>query len=177
MNRQTTAGLDALWNLLELAKRAPSRTRLLPVAVFNTNIRTNESLAVRTEVGPVFVFHSLETALQIEACTQWHDEADHCRTWTEGGGCACDVEAVDCRPPLPTFATPLLVIELKLSPAGELEVLPARPPTAAEVASVNPGPEVIKHERQGPHDPKTCPTCLTRVAASAFGPPSSPGVA
>jgi len=176
MNRQTNTGLDALWNLLELAKAPPSRTRLIPATFFNRNLRTTDAIAIRSEVGMIFVFHSLETALQLEAMVQWHDEPDHCRTWTDGGGCACDVEAVDCKPPPAHYPAPLLVIELKLGPNG-LEVLPARPPTPAEAESVNPTPEVIKHERQGPHDPKTCARCLNGVAAQAFGPPSSPGVA
>lgn len=42
--------------------------------------------------GEVLVVWSSAVLAQMLEGVVWHDDADHCRTWTEGGGCRCDIE-------------------------------------------------------------------------------------
>lgn len=201
--RESNAGLDALWNLILLSKAIPRSP--LPLVIFNPNMPSTDAHRVRTEVGVVFIFFSLEVALQTQIGTWWHDEPAHCRTWTDGGGCACDSEGVDCSPPpqvpvhLQHPAMGAVIFDLRIGPNGLEARGPPRDATPAELAQlqgVQPNtpvilsppasssapatqadPVVLKHEKQGPHDPKSCPTCLSRAAAMAFGGPgTTPGI-
>ncbi len=42
------------------------------------------------------IAYNESTLLQMCSGAVWHDDVDrdHCRTWTDGGGCRCDVEGM-----------------------------------------------------------------------------------
>lgn len=182
-----TPGLQAIAFLLQRHRERPRSP--LPAVVINRSIPSSSEMhQVSTAIGPCLVMFSEECALQIMAGVYWHDTADHCRTWTDGGGCACDSEGVDCgviREPVQPFA---VVVDIRLGPNGpelrgppraatpaELEQLTRSPPgvpvvlpTAPVPAHPAPVPERVDH------DPKTCPTCLSHAAHQVFGNPSDP---
>lgn len=162
-----------------LARHRNGRRRPIPLVLFDRTMRSTDMHQVGSAIGPIFVFFSEEAAVQACAGVHWHDDAGHCRTWTEGGGCACDVEGVDCSPPKDPPPA-VFVLDLRIGPNGvELKGAP-RLPTPGEAAqlqqtpAVANGPPVVlstRLELAPAPAPCTCVACQSRAAAAVFGGP------
>lgn len=179
-----------------LARNRAERRRPIPLVIFDKTMRSTDMHQVGSGIGPIYVFFSEETALQACAGVYWHDDERHCRTWTDGGGCACDVEGVDCTPtrppPMGLSTKPLppellqqlglvpappdnvFVLDLRIGPNGvELKGAP-RLPTPAEAVKLQqtpplPGgpPVVLAAEARNPVTGKLCECPACKSRAAA----------
>ncbi len=176
-----------------LQQRDIATPRLIPRVMFSPQVcRTTDMHQVQTACGDVMIFHSEGAMLQSQAGVFWHDDADHCRTWTDAG-CCCDSEAVDCAPPKVDPLPQVVVMEIRLGPNGVQSATP-RAPTAAELEQLQRTPvtpdgppvvlkagllnlELVPAAARPPLDfnPNCqCAACTSRAAAVIFGGPGSP---